>query len=84
MRSPVLVLAAAAAVVLSATAFADDTVPCEDKLGTVRQALQSATLDEAKKAEVDALMEKGIERCNADDDARADGFFAQVEAILAK
>jgi len=29
-------------------------------------------------------MNKGIERCNADDDKRADDFFAQAMAIMGK
>jgi hypothetical protein len=79
-----LALSAAAFGAVSIPVFAADSVPCEDKLATVRTELKSATLDDAKKAEADALLAKGIERCNADDDERANGFFAQVEAILGK
>jgi hypothetical protein len=86
MRSVTVALALAAGTVLAQATpvFAEDTIPCEQKLSTVREALKTATLDDAKKSQADALMAKGIERCNADDDARADAFFAQVEALLAK
>jgi hypothetical protein len=86
MRSVALsvVLSAAALGIVSISAFAADSVPCEDKLATVRTELKSATLDDTNRAEADALLAKGIERCNADDDARANGFFAQIEAILGK
>jgi hypothetical protein len=79
-----LVVSAAAIGIFPLSTFAADSVPCEDKLATVREELKSATLDAAKKAEAEALVEKGIERCNADDDERANGLFAQVEAILGK
>jgi hypothetical protein len=86
MRSVALPLVVSAAAIgfFSMSAFAADSVPCEDKLTTVRAELKSATLDAAKKNEADALLEKGIERCNADDDQRANGFFTQIEAILGK
>lgn len=33
-------------------------------------------------AKYDEAMNKGLERCNADDDKRADGFFAAAFALL--
>jgi hypothetical protein len=66
------------------TAAADDVVPCEDMLKDLRAASGSATLSDADKAKVAELQDKGIERCNADDDARADAFFADALKILGK
>lgn len=60
------------------------TVPCEDMLKDLRTATAGATLDAATKQQVDDLTNKGIERCNADDDKRADGFFQQAMALLPK
>jgi hypothetical protein len=60
------------------------TVPCEDMLKQLRAAEAAATLSDADKATVADFEAKGIERCNADDDKRADGFFAQALKILGK
>ncbi len=86
-----LVLAAFAALSVAATtsmsltaARADEVVPCEKSLADLRAALGKATLADADKAQVKALEDKGIERCNADDDKRADDFFAQAMKILGK
>ena len=65
-------------------AMADDVVPCEDMLKDLRAASDGATLSDADKAKVADLQDKGIERCNADDDARADAFFAAALKILGK
>lgn len=56
-------------------------IPCETMLTTLRQAMAAAKLDDARKAQVDDLMGKATERCNADDDTRADGFSAQAIAL---
>lgn len=60
------------------------TVPCEDMLRQLRDAEKTATLGEADKAKVGELESKGIERCNADDDKRADKFFEDALKIVAK
>jgi hypothetical protein len=70
--------------VFTGPAFADDVVPCEDMLKDLRAAVGSATLNDADKAKVTDLQDKGIERCNADDDARADAFFADAMKLLGK
>jgi hypothetical protein len=49
-------------------------LPCEDLLGQLRGALAGKT----PTAEVADLQSKAVERCNADDDARADAFAAQA------
>lgn len=60
------------------------TAPCEDTLKTLRAAEAAATLSAADKAKVSELEAKGIERCNADDDQRADEFFAQAMKVMGK
>lgn len=60
------------------------TVPCEDMLQKLRDAEKTATLSAADKAQVTELETKGIERCNADDDKRADTFFGDALKIVTK
>ncbi|MAC78205.1 MAG: hypothetical protein CML66_09090 [Rhodobacteraceae bacterium] len=62
-------------------AVTDDTghaLPCEDLVGQLRTELGAA----APSAAVADLQSKALERCNADDDARADAFAAQALAQL--
>ena len=59
-------------------------VPCEDMLKQLRAAQAGATLSDADKKTVADLQAKGIERCNADDDKRADSFFDQALKIVSK
>jgi hypothetical protein len=66
-----------------ASAFAA-TVPCETMLKDVRAAEAAAKLNDADKAKITDLETKGIERCNADDDKRADDFFAQAMKVMGK
>ncbi len=73
--------ASAGAVQAFPVANADGSpLPCEVALNTLREAANGKTpTDQAK---YDTLMNKGLERCNADDDKRADGFFADAFALL--
>lgn len=59
-------------------------LPCEVMLDTFRTTLTGATLTDADRAAVEALQAKGTERCNADDDQRADDFFAQGIALMSR
>ncbi len=59
-------------------------LPCEVMLDTLRTRLAGTTLDDADRGAVEALQAKGTERCNADDDARADDFFAQGLAMTGR
>jgi hypothetical protein len=69
----------------TSAANAADTVPCEDMLKTTKDALAAATtLAAADKTKVDELIAKGTDRCNADDDMRADGFFADAMKLMGK
>jgi hypothetical protein len=69
----------------TATAFAvtnadGSALPCEVALKTLRDAATTKTPKD--QAAYDTAMNKGLERCNADDDKRADGFFADAFALL--
>jgi hypothetical protein len=77
-----------ATVALALAAFAipaaAEDVPCENMLKDLRAAIDGATLSDADAAKIKELEDKGIERCNADDDAHADEFFTQAMKILGK
>lgn len=70
--------------IMANAAAAAEPVPCEILLKKVDAALQSARLAEGAKAKATALRDKGLERCKADDDARADGFFAEALKMMGK
>lgn len=59
-------------------------VPYEDALKTLRdtEALVKPKADLA--AQIKILEDKGVERCNADDDKNADGFFADAMKLMGK
>jgi hypothetical protein len=59
-------------------------VPCEELLKQLRAAEASGKPSDADKAKIADLEAKGIERCNADDDKRADEFFNQALKLLGK
>jgi len=60
------------------------TTPCETALKELRAAEAKASLNDADKAKIADLETKGVERCNADDDKRADEFFAQAMKVIGK
>ena len=57
-------------------------LPCEVMLKDVAAAIASTTLAAAEKATATDLQTKALERCNADDDSRADEFSAQALVLL--
>ena len=61
---------------------AAEDVPCEKMLEDLRSALETAHPNDTDAAKIRELEDKGIERCNADDDARADEFFTQAMKIV--
>ena len=69
---------------LSSLANAAAAVPCEDVLVTLNDALAKAKLNDADMKAVADLKAKGEERCTAEDDRRADGFFNDALAIVTK
>lgn len=58
--------------------------PCEDALKEMRAAKLTAKLSADDKTKVDALEAKAVERCNADDDRRADGFLEDAMKLMKK
>ena len=71
----------------SATAVTDANgrpLPCEELLADVRATTAAIVVSDADKPKLDELTNKGIERCNADDDKRADDFFARALALMGK
>ena len=78
----VLVSVLAGALPVAASAA---TVPCEDMLAKVRKVEPEATkLNQADRTKFAELEAKGIERCTADDDKRANKFFSDAIALLNK
>ena len=57
-------------------------LPCETMLHTFPTTRANTTIADANKAAIDDLQARGTERCNADDDKRADDFFAQGIALM--
>ena len=74
----------AALVTLPVAAHAAAPRPCEDALKEMRAAKSTAKLSADDKTKVDALEAKAIERCNADDDRRADGFLEDAMKLMTK
>jgi hypothetical protein len=65
-------------------AHAASPVPCETMLKDMRAKKAGANLTAAAKAKVDELEAKAIERCNADDDKRSDGFLQDAMNLMSK
>lgn len=84
MKKLLLAIALGTFALAGLPARAAETVPCEDMLKDVRTAEAAAKLSDADKAKVTELENKGIERCNADDDKRADGFFVEAMKLMGK
>lgn len=86
MKKLVLAIALGFAVANSVSSAFAAPAPCENVLKDVRaaEAEAAAKLSDTDKAKVSELETKGIERCNADDDKRADEFFAQAMKIMGK
>lgn len=59
-------------------------LPCEAMLSDLRIALADGSIAVADTATVTALQAKATERCNADDDTRADAFAAQALALATR
>lgn len=69
-------------ILVPATVFAK--VPCEETLKDVRAARTDAKLSDADTVKVDELITKGVDRCNADDDTRANDFFKEAMTAMGK
>lgn len=83
LLATVLIIAAAGAP-FSVSSVRAATVPCEDMLKDMRATKAAASLSEADMTKVKDLETKAVERCNADDDARSDGFLTDAMKIMGK
>ncbi len=84
MKNTLLILTACAALAsFSATAFAASD-PCEERIAAMRAEMLVTKISAADMELVKALETKSLERCNADDDKRADGFVADAMKIMGK
>jgi hypothetical protein len=59
-------------------------LPCEEMIKQVATGVAGGKIADADKATVTDLQTKALERCNADDDQRADAFSAQALALFSK
>jgi hypothetical protein len=59
-------------------------IPCEDMIKQLKSAAASQDLSGSVKTQADGFLAKALERCNADDDTRADDFAAQGLAVTAQ
>ncbi len=57
-------------------------LPCEVMLSDLRDALSAGRASDTARPQITDLQSKATERCNADDDRRADAFSAQALALL--
>ncbi|KRB61928.1 hypothetical protein ASE04_20700 [Rhizobium sp. Root708] len=77
-----------AALMLGSAAFAVQAYaanqPCEDALKEYRAAKATANLSADVMKKADELEAKAVERCNADDDKRADQFVGDAMKLLGK
>ncbi len=77
-------LAAGSVVQVSGIAVTDDTghaIPCEDLITQLKAAIDAGKIPAANQAAATDFKTKALERCNADDDTRADAFSAQGLAL---
>lgn len=88
LTTPITTSAAPVDVVLVAGIAVTDAngraLPCEVMLKSVADGLATAKLSDADHAAAVGFQTKALERCNADDDQRADGFSAQALALVTK
>lgn len=67
---------------IAVTDAAGHPLPCEVVLTDLRDGLAAGRAPADAKKQITDLQSKALERCNADDDRRADGFTAQALALL--
>lgn len=69
---------------IAVTDAAGHPIPCEELINQLKAALAKPGVDTGKAEKANGLLSKALERCNADDDQRADAFSAQGLSLLAK
>ena len=84
MKKTILSLTAFAALTsFNAKAFAASD-PCEERIEALRAEMLVTKINAADMELVKSLEAKSLERCNADDDKRADGFVDEAMKIMGK
>jgi hypothetical protein len=86
-RAPVAADMAEAATLIAGIAVTDATghaIPCEAMLKDLKAAIDSGKIAAADQAQAAGFQSKATERCNADDDRRADAFAAEGLALAAQ
>jgi hypothetical protein len=66
---------------IAVTDTSGHAIPCEEMITKLKDASAKAKPSAGDKVSADDFLAKAIERCNADDDARADAFSAQGLAL---
>jgi hypothetical protein len=79
-----LLIAAISAVALAPTFASAAETPCEDSLKTLNDTIKTVAPKEDVMAKVKVLLDKALERCNADDDKRSNGFVADAMKLMGK
>jgi hypothetical protein len=58
--------------------------PCEDTLKVLQDTIKTVAPKADVMAQIKVLLDKALERCNADDDKRANGFSADAMKLMGK
>ena len=81
--APAATVTPAAVSAIAVTDTNGRALPCKGMSASLATALATTTVTGAALTAVTDFQAKALERCNTDDDARADGFSAQALALLA-
>ena len=87
LRMPPATAETGPATLIAGIAVTDATghaIPCEAMLKDLKAAIDSGKIAAADQAQAVGLQSKATERCNADDDRRADAFTAEGLALAAQ
>jgi hypothetical protein len=80
----IFIIAALAATIITPSFANAAEMPCEDAIKTLRDTISTVAPKADVMANVQVLLDKALERCNADDDKRADGFAADAMKLMGK
>jgi hypothetical protein len=83
MKKYLIIAAFAAASFIPSIAHAADA-PCEDSITALKGTIKTVAPKPDMMAKVQVLLDKALERCNADDDKRANGFTADAMKLMGK
>lgn len=69
---------------IAVTDASGHAIPCEEMIAKLKEVADSPNLSQADKAKTADFLSKALERCNADDDQRADALSAHGIALATK